>query len=56
MARNQITGRSAFLALLKDEGVTHLFAERHSLQRHTGLQTIADRVRDRSVTGYSPAH
>ncbi len=25
MARNQITGRSAFLALLKDEGVTHLF-------------------------------
>jgi hypothetical protein len=25
MARNNITGRSAFLALLKDEGVTHLF-------------------------------
>ncbi len=25
MARNQITGRSAFLALLKDEGITHLF-------------------------------
>ena len=25
MARNQITGRSAFLALLKDEGVSHLF-------------------------------
>ncbi len=25
MPRNQITGRSAFLALLKDEGVSHLF-------------------------------
>lgn len=25
MARNRITGRSAFLALLKDEGVSHLF-------------------------------
>ncbi len=25
MARNQITGRSAFIALLKEEGVTHLF-------------------------------
>ena len=25
MAANQITGRSAFLALLKDEGITHLF-------------------------------
>ena len=23
--KNKITGRSAFLALLKDEGVTHLF-------------------------------
>ena len=25
MARNLTTGRSAFLALLKDEGITHLF-------------------------------
>ena len=25
MADNRITGRSAFLALLKDEGITHLF-------------------------------
>jgi len=23
--KNRITGRSAFLALLKDEGITHLF-------------------------------
>ena len=25
MSANKITGRSAFLALLKDEGITHLF-------------------------------
>ena len=25
MSHNSITGRSAFLALLKDEGITHLF-------------------------------
>jgi len=27
--KNRITAASAFLALLKDEGITHLFAIRH---------------------------
>lgn len=45
MADNKITGRSAFLALLKDEGVTHLFGNpgttelpiMHALKDHPDL-------------------
>ncbi|MFM9942213.1 MAG: thiamine pyrophosphate-binding protein [Hyphomicrobiaceae bacterium] len=48
MARNQITGRSAFLALLKDEGVTHLFGNpgttelpvMHALKEHPDLTYV----------------
>ena len=48
MARNQITGRSAFLALLKDEGVTHLFGNpgttelpvMHALAEHPELTYV----------------
>ena len=43
---NRITGRSAFLALLKDEGVTHLFGNpgttelpiMHALTDHPDLK------------------
>ncbi len=48
MAKNQITGRSAFLALLKDEGVTHLFGNpgttelpiMHALAEHPDLTYV----------------
>ena len=48
MARNQITGRSAFIALLKQEGVTHLFGNpgttelpiMHALGDHPDLTFI----------------
>lgn len=48
MARNQITGRSAFLALLKDEGVTHLFGNpgttelpvMHALKEHPDMTYV----------------
>jgi benzoylformate decarboxylase len=48
MARNRITGRSAFLALLKDEGVTHLFGNpgttelpiMHALKDHPDLTYV----------------
>ena len=44
----RITGRSAFLALLKDEGVTHLFGNpgttelpiMHALQEHPELTYV----------------
>jgi benzoylformate decarboxylase len=46
--KNKITGRSAFLALLKDEGVTHLFGNpgttelpiMHALQDHPDLTYV----------------
>jgi benzoylformate decarboxylase len=45
---NRITGRSAFLALLKDEGVTHLFGNpgttelpiMHALKDHPDLTYV----------------
>lgn len=48
MAKNVITGRSAFLALLKDEGVTHLFGNpgttelpvMHALQEHPEITYV----------------
>jgi benzoylformate decarboxylase len=48
MALNSITGRSAFLALLKDEGVTHLFGNpgttelpiMHALKDHPDLTYV----------------
>ncbi len=48
MAKNQITGRSAFLAVLKDEGVTHLFGNpgttelpiMHALAEHPDLNYV----------------
>ena len=48
MAKNQITGRSAFLALLKSEGVTHLFGNpgttelpvMHALADHPDLTYV----------------
>lgn len=48
MAANQITGRSAFLTLLKDEGVTHLFGNpgttelpvMHALKDHPDLTYV----------------
>ena len=48
MARNNITGRSAFLALLKDEGVSHLFGNpgttelpiMHALAEHPDLTYV----------------
>jgi len=48
MAKNQITGRSAFLAVLKDEGVTHLFGNpgttelpiMHALAEHPDLTYV----------------
>lgn len=48
MPTNQITGRSAFLALLKDEGVTHLFGNpgttelpiMHALKDHPDLTYV----------------
>ncbi len=48
MAKNQITGRSAFLALLKDEGVTHLFGNpgttelpvMHALKEHPEITYV----------------
>jgi benzoylformate decarboxylase len=48
MARNQITGRSAFLALLKDEGISHLFGNpgttelpiMHALKDHPDLTYV----------------
>ena len=47
--KNKITGRSAFLALLKDEGVTHLFGNpgttelpiMHALKDHPVPRTQA---------------
>src|SRR3981189_1167870 len=46
--KNKITGRSAFLALLKDEGVTHLFGNpgttelpiMHALKEHPDLTYV----------------
>lgn len=48
MARNQITGRSAFLSILKDEGVSHLFGNpgttelpiMHALKEHPDLTYV----------------
>ncbi|MEM7060455.1 MAG: thiamine pyrophosphate-dependent enzyme [Pseudomonadota bacterium] len=48
MATNQITGRSAFLSLLKDEGITHLFGNpgttelpiMHALKDHPDLTYV----------------
>ena len=48
MAVNEITGRSAFLALLKDEGITHLFGNpgttelpiMHALKDHPDLTYV----------------
>ncbi len=48
MAANKITGRSAFLALLKDEGITHLFGNpgttelpiMHALKDHPDLNYV----------------
>ena len=48
MPTNQITGRSAFLSLLKDEGVTHLFGNpgttelpiMHALKEHPDLTYV----------------
>tara|TARA_Y100001934_G_scaffold84718_1_gene105199 strand:- start:83394 stop:85061 length:1668 start_codon:yes stop_codon:yes gene_type:complete len=48
MAANQITGRSAFLTLLKDEGITHLFGNpgttelpiMHALKDHPDLTYV----------------
>ena len=48
MAANKITGRSAFLALLKDEGITHLFGNpgttelpiMHALKDHPDLTYV----------------
>lgn len=48
MAINKITGRSAFLALLKDEGITHLFGNpgttelpiMHALAEHSDLTYV----------------
>ncbi|MEM1298491.1 MAG: thiamine pyrophosphate-dependent enzyme [Pseudomonadota bacterium] len=48
MAGNKITGRSAFLALLKDEGITHLFGNpgttelpiMHALKYHPDLTYV----------------
>ncbi len=48
MAVNTITGRSAFLALLKDEGITHLFGNpgttelpiMHALADHPDLNYV----------------
>jgi benzoylformate decarboxylase len=48
MAKNQITGRSAFLALLKSEGVTHLFGNpgttelpvMHALSEHPEITYV----------------
>ena len=48
MAANQITGRSAFLALLKSEGITHLFGNpgttelpiMHALKDHPDLTYV----------------
>lgn len=48
MAENRITGRSAFLAILKDEGVTHLFGNpgttelpiMHALKDHPDLTYV----------------
>ncbi len=48
MAKNVITGRSAFLALLKDEGVTHLFGNpgttelpvMHALKEHPEITYV----------------
>ena len=45
---NRITGRSAFLALLKDEGITHLFGNpgttelpiMHALKEHPDLTYV----------------
>ena len=46
--KNRITGRSAFLALLKDEGITHLFGNTgttelpimHALKDHPDLTYV----------------
>ena len=46
--KNRITGRSAFLALLKDEGITHLFGNpgttelpiMHALKDHPDLTYV----------------
>src|SRR3977135_279485 len=46
--KNLITGRSAFLALLKDEGITHLFGNpgttelpiMHALKEHPDLTYV----------------
>ena len=47
-SENRIAGRSAFLALLKDEGITHLFGNpgttelpiMHALREHEDLQYV----------------
>ena len=59
MALNTITGRSAFLALLKDEGITHLFGNpgttelpvMDALKDHSGPQRMSSAYR-KSVVVY----
>ncbi len=66
MAVNQITGRSAFLSLLKDEGVTHLFGNpgttelpiMHALKDHpdmTYVMALQESLVVAMADGYSRA-
>src|SRR6202451_3431071 len=63
---NRITGRSAFLALLKDEGITHLFGNpgttelpiMHALKDHldlTYVMALSDRLVVAIADGFSRA-
>src|SRR5471032_2840601 len=65
-AVNRITGRSAFLALLKDEGITHLFGNpgttelpiMHALKEHADLTYVMAMQESLVVAiadGFSPA-
>ena len=57
--KNKITGRSAFLALLKDEGVTHLFGNpgttelpiMHALKDHPDLTYVMAMQESAEVEG-----
>jgi benzoylformate decarboxylase len=63
---NRITGRSAFLALLKDEGITHLFGNpgttelpiMHALKDHpdlTYVMAMQESLVAAPRAGWSPA-
>ena len=62
--KNRITGRSAFLALLKDEGITHLFGNpgttelpiMHALKDHPDLTYVMAMQDSTSSTGRSSKH